>query len=83
MGYDGIQLGTQTNFDVVYHHFLENSLGWRLEQSGFFKTNTCNIFGTISYYNTDDYDSRIYAYERGLLYQFSFPMFYGKGFTMH
>ncbi|MBF1441640.1 MAG: hypothetical protein HXN44_05805, partial [Prevotella nanceiensis] len=80
LGYDGVQWGTQTNFDVVYHHFLENSLGWRLEQSGFFKTNTCNIFGTISYYNTDDYDSRIYAYERGLLYQFSFPMFYGKGF---
>ena len=80
LGYDGTKWGVQTNVDVVYHHFLENSLGWRLEQSGFFKTNTCNIFGTISYYNTDDYDSRIYAYERGLLYQFSFPMFYGKGF---
>ena len=80
LGYDGTKWGAQTNVDVVYHHFLENSLGWRLEQCGFFKTNTCNIFGTISYYNTDDYDSRIYAYERGLLYQFSFPMFYGKGF---
>ena len=78
--YDATQWGVQTNLDVVFHHFLESSLGWRIEQSGFFKTNTCNIFGTLSYYNTDNYDSRIYAYERGLLYQFSFPMFYGKGF---
>ncbi len=80
LGYDATQWGVQTNLDVVFHHFLENSLGWRIEQSGFIKTNTCNIFGTLSYYYTDNYDSRIYAYERGLLYQFSFPMFYGKGF---
>ena len=33
----------------------------------------------LTYFCTDDYDSRLYVYERGLLYDFSFPMFYGRG----
>ena len=33
-----------------------------------------------SYFHTDDYDSRIYAYERGLLNTFYSPSFYGEGF---
>lgn len=31
-------------------------------------------------FHTDDYDSRIYASERGLLYTFYTPSFYGRGF---
>jgi hypothetical protein len=30
-------------------------------------------------FETDDYDSRIYAYESDLLYHFSLPSFYGRG----
>lgn len=33
-----------------------------------------------TYFHTDDYDSRIYASERGLLYTFYTPSFYGRGF---
>lgn len=33
----------------------------------------------LAYFNTDDYDARIYAYENDLLYQFSVPAFYGEG----
>lgn len=33
-----------------------------------------------SYFRTDDYDSRVYISERGLLYTFYTPSFYGKGF---
>jgi len=38
-----------------------------------------------SYFHTDDYDSRVYAYERGLLNTFYSPSFYGEGFrfTFH
>ncbi|WP_373825060.1 ComEA family DNA-binding protein [Bacteroides heparinolyticus] len=32
-----------------------------------------------AYFDTDDYDSRIYASERGLLYTFSTPSFFGRG----
>lgn len=33
-----------------------------------------------SYFHTDDYDSRVYAYEKGLLYTFYTPSFSGQGF---
>lgn len=33
-----------------------------------------------SYFRTDDYDSRVYISERGLLYTFYTPSFYGKGY---
>lgn len=33
-----------------------------------------------TYFHTDDYDSRIYASEKGLLYTFYTPSFYGRGF---
>lgn len=35
--------------------------------------------GRMAYFNTDDYDSRIYAYENDVLYAVSFPAYYGKG----
>ena len=37
------------------------------------------IAANIGYFHTQDYNSRLYAYERGTLYSFNFPMFYGKG----
>lgn len=35
--------------------------------------------GRIAYFSTDDYDSRIYAYENDVLYAVSLPAYYGKG----
>lgn len=35
-----------------------------------------------TYFHTDDYDSRVYASERGLLYTFYTPSFYGEGFRL-
>ena len=34
----------------------------------------------ISYFNTPSYNSRLYAYEDDILYNFSFGMYSGKGF---
>lgn len=38
------------------------------------------ITGRLAWFNTDSYDSRIYAYENDLLYTFSVPAYYGRGF---
>lgn len=35
-----------------------------------------------SYFCTDDYDSRVYIYEKGMLYSFYTPSFQGKGIRM-
>ncbi|HKJ40829.1 MAG TPA: hypothetical protein VKA27_02000, partial [Sunxiuqinia sp.] len=38
-----------------------------------------NWWFRLAWFNTDDYDSRIYAYENDLLYQFSVPALFGTG----
>jgi Helix-hairpin-helix motif len=37
----------------------------------------------IAYFKTDDYDTRIYTYERDVLYAVSFPAYYRKGFRSY
>lgn len=37
----------------------------------------------LAWFNTDGYDSRIYAYENDLLYTFSIPAYYGEGFRTY
>lgn len=38
-----------------------------------------DITGNVSYFKADDYDSRLYTYEKSLLYSFSMPSYYGQG----
>lgn len=37
----------------------------------------------LQYFETDDYNSRIYAYENDLLYSFSIPAFFDKGYRYY
>ena len=37
----------------------------------------------LQYFETDDYNSRIYAYENDVLYTFSIPVFFGKGYRYY
>ncbi len=37
----------------------------------------------LQYFETDDYNSRIYAYESDVLYSYSIPPFYGKGYRTY
>jgi len=37
----------------------------------------------VAWFNTDSYNARIYAYENDLLYTFSIPAYYGKGFRTY
>ncbi len=37
----------------------------------------------LQYFETDGYDSRLYAYENDLLYSFSIPVFYDKGYRYY
>lgn len=56
-----------------------NSLGGIVTQNVGYTNSFLNIAANIGFFYTQDYDSRIYVYERSTLYSFSFPMFYGKG----
>jgi len=37
----------------------------------------------IAFFKTDNYDSRVYAYENDVLYSVSFPAYYGKGIRLY
>ena len=37
----------------------------------------------LQYFETDDYNSRVYAYENDVLYYFSIPVFYNKGYRYY
>lgn len=74
-----------------YNHFRQQDTGkYRFNRrQGYQCTQSCaysfpafplsfSLQGT--YFHTDDYDSRVYASERGLLYTFYTPSFSGRGF---
>ena len=59
--------GFLTFFDVIYKPVLKNY--------------SANI--RLQYFETDDYDSRIYAYENDVLFYYSIPAFYDKGYRYY
>jgi hypothetical protein len=42
-----------------------------------------NFTARIAWFNTESYNSRIYAYENDLLYMFSIPAYFGRGFRTY
>lgn len=71
----------KTQADCVWNEYKQQSFGWMVSEHVSWKgyKNKLQVSATIGYFHTDDYQSRIYCYERGPLYQFSFPSYYGKG----
>ena len=74
-----------------YNHFRQQDIGeyrferrqgWGISQSCAYTSSrfplSLSVQGT--YFHTDDYDSRVYASERGMLYTFYTPSFSGRGF---
>ncbi len=75
---------------VDYNHFRQQDgegyrfnrrQGWQCTQlAGYTLLQSLSLFLQGTYFHTDDYDSRVYAYEPGLLYTFYTPSFSGRGF---
>ena len=84
LNYTSVFWGFRTTFD--YNHFsqpdLQYSQGWLVTQSCSFQLPFTHLTASVqgTYFHTDDYDSRVYAYEKGLLYTFYTPSFNGRGF---
>lgn len=78
---DHLQLRTTVDYNHFHSQGQEGSQGYQFTQScsyAFSFPLKISVQGT--YFHTDDYDSRIYASEKGLLYTFYTPSFYGQGF---
>ena len=59
--------GFLTFFDVIYKPMLKNY--------------SANM--RLQYFETDDYNSRIYAYENDVLFYYSIPAFFNKGYRYY
>lgn len=71
----------RTQADWSSYLFEEKrSFGWMLSQSARCQfAEKSDVSAMIAYFNTSDYDTRLYVYERSMLNTFSMPSFYGKG----
>ena len=73
------KVSAKTQLDAAYCRNNTESFGWMLSQNLGYSMRKTEIYANVGYFHTHDYNSRIYAYERGTLNNFSFPMFYGHG----
>lgn len=76
-----VQLNSQVNYSQFNEADLPAERGYAFSQQGEFAWKKPNIQLSVmgTYFHTDSYESNIYAYEKGLLYAFSFPSYYGHG----
>ncbi len=69
--------------DMAHCHFgSDNSLGWMLTAGGSTAWRWLHVAANAGYFHTDDYNSRVYTYERSVRYTFSFPSYYGEGLRL-
>lgn len=75
---NGLTLKTQC--DMAYCDFKEKSMGWMATQHVRYTfPKVFDVSLSAGYFHTDDFNSRVYTYERGMLYSFTIPVFYGEG----
>lgn len=78
--YDGDgRWSCRTQADFALTEYKERDRGWMVSENINRKFKWLQLNLSANYFKTDSYESRVYAYERTLLYSFSYPAFYGHG----
>lgn len=86
--YDNDTFYSKSQIDAAYTIYPEsatdksNSFGWMVSHTMGYNGRILSASVFAAYFSTHDYNSRLYAYERGTLYTFSFPMYYGRGMRL-
>lgn len=79
-------LSFRTTLDYTHFHSQEStaSQGYQLSQMASYQLLwlPLKLFLQGSYFHTDDYDSRVYVSERGLIYSLYVPSFQGRGIRL-
>lgn len=75
----------KTRIEHVYYSAKNNENGFLIFQDlQYSPTNfPLNLTVRLAYFNTESYNSRIYAYENDILYTFSIPAYFGEGFRTY
>lgn len=64
---------------VVVSEAGNNSRGLMVSQQARWHHRWLKVTGSVAWFQSDDYDSRLYQYEPSTTYDFSFPAYYGHG----
>lgn len=73
-----LTLATQADA-VMIDNRTARSRGLMVSQFASYQHRWLKLSANVGWFRTDDYDSRLYQYEPSVLYDFSFPMYYGHG----
>lgn len=78
-------LTLKTRLEHVFYKGLKTENGWMIFQDVQVTPVTIplNLSARLAWFNTESYNSRIYAYENDLLYTFAVPAFFGEGFRAY
>ncbi len=68
-----------TSADIAASHFEKNSMGWMISENVNYTLAWLRLGACVGYFNTDDYESRVYGYDRGPLYNYSYRSYDGEG----
>lgn len=74
---DNLLLRTTADWNVFTQQ--QHSYGWQVTQLAGLQIWKMKLHLQATYFHTDDYDARVYGYEKGLLYTFYSPSFSGEG----
>ena len=79
-------LNLKTQVDAARVTYKQTDTGYAVSQMATFSpapssgaTSRFSLHASITYFNSDAYNSRLYVYERSPLYSFYSPSFYGEG----
>lgn len=80
---ENIELRSRVEFS--FYKFVNKSRGVIAYQDIVFKASKIPLKTNmrIALFDTDDFDTRIYAYENDMLYQFSVPAYFGRGMRFY
>lgn len=73
------KLQSRMQVNTFQYEGQAKSVGYAIMQDVEGSIKKLYLKGRIAYFATDNYDSRIYAFENTVLYAVSFPAYYGKG----
>lgn len=76
-------LELRNRLEFSFFKDTELSNGFFVAQDIHFKKDKLKLTSRVAYFNTDDFDSRIYSFESDLLYSFFIPFFQDEGFRYY
>lgn len=76
----------QARTRASYSRYVKQAIretGYLLYQDFLYTRENMKVQARFAYFNTDSYNTRIYAYENNVLYGYSFPACYDRGFRSY